>query len=150
MDALSRFLMFLALLTAIGSVYAENGKPTPIGVWRVIGDKSGESEALVRISERDGVYEGRITLIYPRPGVDPDARCELCPGTRKNQPVKGLLILSGLRHVENEFLGGEILDPDSGDLYQCSLRVSDDNRRLFVRGFIGIALFGRTQTWLRE
>lgn len=142
--------MFLALLTVIGCAIAEGGKPTPIGVWRVIGDKSGEPEALVRISEHEGVYEGRITAIYPRPDVDPDARCELCPGVRRNQPVKGLLILSGLQRVGNEFQGGEILDPDSGDLYQCHLKVSDDNRRLFVRGFIGISLFGRTQTWLRE
>jgi len=123
---------------------------TPIGVWQVIGDDSGQPEALVRISERNGTYEGRLIEVLPRPGVDPAARCELCPGERRHQPLKGLLVLTGLQRRGNLFEGGEILDPDSGDIYRCSLSVSDDNRKLFIRGYLGISLFGRTQTWLRQ
>lgn len=144
------FVCLFALSTWAGCVIAEGEGPTPVGIWRVIGDKSGEVEALVRISERNGVYEGRITTVFPRPDVDPEARCELCPGARKDQPIKGLIILTGLRRVGTDFKDGEILDPDSGDLYRCNLKVSDDNRKLFVRGFVGFSLFGRTQTWLRE
>ncbi|MGE5472441.1 MAG: DUF2147 domain-containing protein [Bacteroidota bacterium] len=148
---MSRFCLLLLLLSVSTSgALATPESPSPVGVWRVISDQSGEVEALVRISERDGVYEGRITGIFPRPGVSSDARCERCSGTRKDQPVNGMLILSGLRRVGQEFKDGEILDPDTGELYRCKLNVSDDNRRLFVRGYIGLSLFGRTQTWLRE
>jgi uncharacterized protein (DUF2147 family) len=124
--------------------------PTPAGTWRVIGDTSGEAEALVAISERNGQFEGRIVKLLARPGVDPDALCEACTGAQRNQPVRGLTILSGLRRDGDEYSGGEILDPDSGEIYRCKMTLSADNRTLMVRGFIGISLFGRTQTWLRE
>jgi len=45
--------------------------------------------------------------------------------------------------------GGEILDPDGGSIYRCKLHPVDDGSKLEVRGFIGISLFGRSQTWTR-
>jgi len=143
--------VFLAAMLILSSpAPATEGEPTPLGVWRVIGDISGEAEALVRINERDGVYEGTIVEVFARPGVAPDSRCELCPGERKDQPVKGLTILTGLTRHGDKYDGGEILDPDSGDLYRCMVSVSADNRKLYVRGYLGFSLFGRTQTWLRQ
>lgn len=145
-----RIFTALIVVSVFGSAFGDVEGMTPVGVWRVLGDKSGEAEALVRITEHDGAYEGRIITLFARPGVNPDARCEACPGPRKNLPVKGLVIMTGLRRVGTEYKDGEILDPDSGDLYRCNLKVSEDNRKVFVRGFIGVSLFGRTQTWLRE
>lgn len=148
---MKRFCLLLMLLPIWPSTsFAVSENPSPVGVWRVIGDKTGEVEALVSIVEHDGVYEGRVTSIFPRPEISPDARCERCSGARKDQPVKGMVILSGLKRVGQEFQGGEILDPDTGELYRCQMHLSDDNRRLFVRGYLGLSLFGRTQTWLRD
>lgn len=146
-----RALSVVALLLALAAALPVQGAgATPVGTWRVIGDKSGKAEALVSISEHDGIYEGRIVAVLPRPDVDPDGRCELCPGARRNQPLCGLAILTGLRRQGGRYGGGEILDPDTGEIYRCELDVSEDNRELHVRGFIGIPLFGRTQTWIRE
>lgn len=141
---------WLALCRLRLGTLAASGGGTPVGQWLVIGDQSGEAEAVVRISEREGTFEGRIVRILSRPGVDPNARCEQCPGERKNQPVNGLLILSGLRQRGDDYRDGDILDPDSGETYRCSLKLSADHRKLFIRGHIGISLFGRTQTWIRE
>lgn len=135
----------LCLLAALA--HAES---SPAGVWRVMGDDGLEAEALVRITERDGVFEGRIVHLVPRPGIAPDARCELCPGNRRGAPVLGMTILSGVRRVSDEYRGGTILDPESGDEYRCVLRLSPDGRRLTVRGYVGIAMFGRSQVWQRE
>lgn len=142
--------VFAILLLVASALAYGGGAPSPVGLWRVFGDKSGEAEALVRVSERDGVFEGMVVTVFARPGVDPAALCELCPGERKNRPVQGMTILTGLRRDGAEYGGGVILDPDSGELYRCKLRVSDDNLKLHVRGFIGIPLVGRTQTWVRE
>ncbi len=139
---------FTILLCVAASAAASPA--TPVGTWRVIVDTSGEAEAMVAITERDGLFEGKIIQVFARPGVDPDASCELCPGARRNQPVRGLTILSGLRRDGDEYTGGEILDPDSGEIYRCKMTLSADSRKLQVRGFIGFAVFGRTQTWLRE
>ena len=48
-----------------------------------------------------------------------------------------------------EYGGGEILDPDTGGIYRSSMTLSPDGRRLTVRGYIVIPLFGRTQEWGR-
>jgi uncharacterized protein (DUF2147 family) len=146
-----RFLLFAGCFGIALACGAEgSATPTPLGTWRVIGDVSHEPEALVTVEEVDGQYVGRIAQVLPRPGIDVNGVCEACPGARKNQPLRGLVILEGLRRHGDEFSGGTILDPDSGELYRCTMSVSPDNRRLFVRGYIGISLFGRTQTWLRE
>jgi uncharacterized protein (DUF2147 family) len=129
---------------------AAASQPTPAGTWRVIGDTSGEAEALVAISEHDGQYEGKIVQLFARPDIDPDAICELCAGAQRNQPVRGLTILTGMRKDGDEYAGGNILDPDTGKIYRCKMALSADNRRLLVRGFIGLSVFGRTQTWVRE
>ena len=56
----------------------------------------------------------------------------------------------GLKKDGNEFKGGEILDPENGKIYRCKMKLVDGGKKLDVRGFIGIALIGRTQTWWRE
>jgi len=147
---LIQFIVALFLLPFATLTLAEGITPSPVGIWRVIGDSTNEAEALVRVSERNGFYEGQIVKIFPRPGVAPDAICELCPAPLRNKPVQGLTILTGLRQDGDKYTGGEILDPDSGEIYRCQITLSADNRKLQVRGFIGISLFGRTQTWLRE
>ena len=47
------------------------------------------------------------------------------------------------------FTGGDILDPDSGSVYRCKMHLEQDGTRLSVRGYIGFALLGRSQTWQR-
>ena len=42
------------------------------------------------------------------------------------------------------------LDPEKGKVYGVKLTLADDGRKLNVRGFLGVSLLGRTQTWLRE
>lgn len=142
-------LRFFALLLLFAGTACASPL-TPDGLWRVIGDKSGEAEALILISEKNGVYEGKITRVFPRKDVDPAALCELCPGKLKNRPVQGLTILTGMKRSGNEFKGGEILDPDSGDTYRCSMKLSADGQKLLLRGYILVPLLGRTQTWIRE
>src|SRR5207237_1057156 len=44
---------------------------------------------------------------------------------------------------------GEILDPDEGRVYRCTVTLIDGGAKLEVRGYVGISLFGRTQLWLR-
>lgn len=137
---------FLLFLLWAGTVFAA----TPEGTWRVIGDRSGEAEALVSITVHEGQYEGKVVKVFPRPGIDPSALCEQCPGDLKNRPVQGLTILKGMRRSGDEFTGGAILDPDTGEVYRCSMKLSEDGSKLQLRGYVMIPLFGRSQTWLRE
>lgn len=124
------------------------------GLWSQVDEKTGKVQALVRIVEiAPEQYEGFIEKIFIAPGEDPNPRCEDCKGTRRNQPVLGMRIITGLKRASSKgelYHHGEILDPDSGDTYRLKITLLDSGKKLDVRGFVGIALFGRSQIWLRE
>ena len=84
-----------------------------------------------------------------RDSEDPEKRCTKCTDARKDLVLRGMAIVTGMRVVDGEYSGGEILDPDTGGVYRSSMRLSEDGRRLTVRGYIGIPLFGRSQEWVR-
>ena len=80
-----------------------------------------------------------------------DALCDLCSDERKGQKVLGMTILRGARPDADKALweGGDVLDPNNGKVYKLRLKPIDGGKKLEVRGFIGMALLGRTQTWIR-
>ncbi len=123
---------------------------TPAGLWRTIDDHSGKEKSLVRIIEINGEFRGTIERLFREPSEDPNPNCEKCPGDKKNKPVIGMMILTGLKKDKDQWSGGEILDPQNGKTYKCKVWLEDKGRELHVRGFIGMALLGRTQVWKRE
>lgn len=139
-----RLILALTLLLA-GPVLAAG--PSPVGIWRTIDDKTGRERSLVQIEETDGVLHGRVLST-----VDPaDAAhvCEKCDDDRKGQPVIGLEIIRGMRPDGDSWGEGRVLDPETGHIYHGTMRLEDGGRKLVLRGYIGISLFGRSQTWLR-
>lgn len=135
----------LACVAISGRVWAEG---SPAGIWRTYDDQDGLPASLVQIEERNGLLEGRVVKLLSRPGHDANAKCVNCEGEHKNQPITGMRIMWEMKQNGDEFSGGSIFDPDSGKTYGCKLRVVGD--KLSVRGFVGMALFGRTQVWVRE
>jgi uncharacterized protein (DUF2147 family) len=136
----------LALIA--GAIMALASEPTPTGLWRTIDDKTGKARGSVRVYESNGEIFGRIES-----SVDPkDARekCDKCSDERKDQPVIGLVILRGMKKNGEEYAGGDILDPETGVVYRCKLRMAEAGRKLVLRGYIGAPLFGRSQIWIRE
>lgn len=125
----------------------------PIGVWRTIDDVTGKPRAIVQISETgDKTLVGRILKLYPQPGQVQKEICTACEGKRHNQRLVGLTVMEHLKRNKDkadEWNEGEILDPKTGKVYTCNLRVVDNGQKLNVRGFIGLPLFGRTQTWVK-
>jgi uncharacterized protein (DUF2147 family) len=125
-----------------------------IGTWKTIDDEGpnkGKASSHIEVFEKNGVYFGKITKLLIDP---PDKVCDKCPGDLKNKPLIGMIIVKDMKKTGNvdrklgeEFTGGTILDPDSGDIYKCKMWVKDDV--ITARGFIGISLFGRSQEWQR-
>jgi uncharacterized protein (DUF2147 family) len=138
-------LVVLALSTSVGSCRAES-EPDIVGVWKTYDDATGRPAAVVRIFVERDAYVGRVEQV-----LDPEApsRCPKCTGARHDQPIVGMLILTGLRRVDERYAGGEILDPDDGQVYRVEARLIDHGRRLSLRGYIGLPIFGRSQVWQR-
>lgn len=127
---------------------------TPVGSWKTIDDVTGQPKAIIHIWETpNGVLYGRILRIFPSHGKDQNELCTACQGAKHNQRMVGMVILNGLTQDQenmSKWSGGEILDPKNGKTYHCTIEVVDGGRKLNVRGYVGVSLFGRTQTWLRE
>ena len=72
-----------------------------------------------------------------------------CPGDKKNAPMMGLVIVWGMQRHGAKYENGSIMDPRDGSIYHAQMEVSPDGQKLFVRGYLGVSLFGQTQTWDR-
>ncbi|HYA20037.1 MAG TPA: DUF2147 domain-containing protein [Burkholderiales bacterium] len=121
---------------------------SPVGLWKIVDDQTGQPRAIIRITETNGEFQGTIEKGL-RPGENENSICEKCEGSRHNQRLLGMAIVTGIRKQGDEYAGGEILDPDNGTVYRCKMRLEDGGTKLQVRGFVGVSLFGRTQTWVR-
>jgi len=122
---------------------------TPVGLWKSIDDETKTEKSLVRITETGGTLSGKIEKL-----MDPtkqDAKCDKCSDARKDQPVLGMTIITGVRASSDKTLweGGEILDPNNGKSYKVRIKPLDSGKKLEVRGYIGAPMLGRTQTWIR-
>jgi uncharacterized protein (DUF2147 family) len=119
---------------------------SPIGLWKTIDDKTGAARAIVRIYEQHGLLFGKIEGSFT-PGAEHRV-CAVCDDERKDQPMLGLIIIRNMKHTDDEYSGGDILDPDTGRVYRCKMHV-EGGTRLVLRGYIGFSLLGRNQTWQR-
>jgi uncharacterized protein (DUF2147 family) len=123
---------------------------SPAGLWKNIDDSTGKPRALIRITESNGTLQGRIEKVFPGPNESQNPKCEKCEGANKDAPIVGLVILSGLKKDGEDYAGGQILDPDNGKTYSSKVRLTDSGKKLSVRGYLGVPMLGRSQTWLRQ
>ncbi len=116
-----------------------------LGKWTTIDDSSGQPRSVVELTEKGSRVFGRIIKLYPNPGEEPDPVCDKCPedDERFKKKVIGLEIIRNMRWSNKELTEGNILDPESGKIYRCSIWLEGD--KLSVRGYWGP--FYRTQTW---
>jgi uncharacterized protein (DUF2147 family) len=139
----------VAFFLATASVLAM-AQNTPVGLWRTIDDDGKTEKSTVRITSAGGVLTGKVEHI-----TDPakaNEKCVKCEDDRKDQPIVGMVIISGAKQDAEEtdkWTGGMILDPAKGSSYKLILKTTDGGKKLDVRGYIGSPMFGRTQTWIR-
>ena len=137
----------LATMLFAGAAWAQN--TSPIGLWKTIDDESGKPKALVRITEENGALQGKIEKLFRGPNEDQNPKCGECKDSRKDQPLVGMTIVSGLKKDGNDYTGGEILDPAKGKVYKSKASLSDGGKKFNVRGYVGMPMFGRSQVWMR-
>jgi uncharacterized protein (DUF2147 family) len=146
------FLLILAGAATLLPLHAFAQEKSPAGVWKTIDDHSGKAKALIRISEANGEYKGKIEKLFRAPEEEQNPKCDKCEDARKGQPLIGMTILSGMKPDQQDtaaYTGGQILDPENGKVYKSKMTLADDGKKLNVRGYIGLPLLGRTQTWVR-
>ena len=136
-----------ALLLAPGA-WAQNAGP--VGLWKSVDDVSGKPRALVRISESNGEFIGKIEKLFVDKNADPAPLCTPCKGSKKDQAVIGMTILEGLTFDGAAYSGGKLLDPEMGTVYKGKVTMLENGKKLSMRGYVGLPMFGRSQTWIRQ
>ena len=119
-----------------------------IGVW-----KSGEGNAMVRIYKNGDKYQGKVVWLKEpidtetgKPKLDKNHPDE----SVRSRPVLGLVNIWGFVYKGDKVWDeGNIYDPKNGNTYSCTIKLESANT-LEVRGFIGVSLIGRTDTWTRQ
>ena len=117
------------------------------GKWENIDEETGKVDSLIEVYEKEGKAYAKIVEITDTERRD--ALCENCTGKKKNKPILGMHILTGLKKDGEEWSGGKILDPKNGKEYKCYITLENKDK-LKIRGYIGFAMFGRTAYWHRK
>jgi uncharacterized protein (DUF2147 family) len=140
----------LAGVLLAGSMTAMAQSTSPVGTWQTIDDHTGQPKALVQISDDgSGALNGKVIKGLGS-NDQPDRRCTACTDARKDQLILGMTIINDMKKDGDAWDNGQILDPENGKLYKCKMHLEDGGNKLVVRGYIGVSLLGRSQTWVRQ
>lgn len=146
------FLLLVSCFTlwaGTTSFRTQPGNPDAIvGVW-----KTGEGNAMVRIYKNGDKYQGKIVWLKEpndpetgKPKIDKNHPDE----SSRTRPILGLVNVWGFVPTEkNVWEGGNIYDPKNGNTYSCTIKMTGPNS-IDVRGYIGVSLIGRSDTWTRQ
>ena len=140
-------LAFVAIIIAGFQLSAQNDADAILGVWL-----NGEGTGHIKIEKIGTKYYGKIVWLKEpidketgKPKVDkknPNA-------AMRNTPILGYRVLRDFVYEgDKKWKEGLIYDPKKGEDYKCNITMINTNT-LDVRGFIGISLIGRTDTWKR-
>lgn len=118
-----------------------------VGTW-LNGTKRGH----VQIYKQGDKYFGKLVWltepndpVTKKPKVDsknPDAKLQ-------SRPLMNMNIMTNFEFDgDNVWDEGKIYNPEDGKTYSCKMTLKNPNT-LDVRGYVGISLIGKTQTWTR-
>ena len=143
-----RFALAVAFLLSATALVAQNLTPqqqAAIGHWQIIKNGRPSGAEVVTYLE-NGKLVGKITK--GDTDKDPNGLCTKCSGDLKNQKIVGMVFLRGFSPDGDGWSGGTVVDPDNGKEYQGKIKAIGTDT-LYLRGYVGISLFGRTETWKR-
>lgn len=139
-----RFVILFLALVLSSTAFAQQKVKAPTGLWLTENQRSVIE--LYQCKEGQPLLCGRIAWIIDG-GMQFDTKNP--DASKHTQPLCGMTILSGLKmDGPTYWSGGKVYKADEGDTYDASMTILSDNM-VEMRGFMGISMLGKTQTWKR-
>ena len=141
------FLFILVVFVLSSKAYSQTAEAEAlVGLWA-----PSSGKARVQIYKKGDKYSGRI--VWLKEPNDAAGKAKLDRNNPdeelRKKPLLGYVMLKDFVYKsKNLWEEGTIYDPENGSTYSCNIELIDSNT-LEVRGFIGVAIFGRTDTWKR-
>ena len=140
-------LLLAASISGLAGVALADA-PSAVGFW-----VTPEGGSVVQIMPCDSGLCGAVVglRLTRKPGEvafdvhNPDK-------TKRDHAICGLMMAGSLKPVKgstSKWEDGWVYDPDSGSTYKAEMKL-DGPDKLDLRGYLGISLFGRTMSWVRE
>ncbi|NUM79790.1 DUF2147 domain-containing protein [bacterium] len=131
-----------------------------LGLWL-----NEEGTAKIEIYKQDGKFFGKIVWLKDPTYTEKDVKDENHPSVKlgaqkvdfknpdaahQNDPILGLVILRNFNYDadDEEWVDGKIYDPKKGADYKAFMKLENPDK-LYLRGYIGFSLIGRTSYWSR-
>ena len=136
---------FVLLLTLISFAGLAQNKDAIIGQWI-----NATGEAHVDITKRGQKYFGKIVWLKDAKDEKDIVKTDLKNpnASLRSKPILGLEILRNFIFEDGKWTNGKIYDPKSGKTYKCNMTMKGRDV-LNMRGYVGISLIGRSETWKR-
>ncbi len=145
-----KYILSLAFVMTVFSLSMRaepvlGGADDIVGVWL-----NGSGKGHIQIYKQGDKYYGKIVWLKEpndekgNPKMDVNNPKEAL----RSKPLVGAVILRDFVFDDNEWNSGRIYDPQNGKEYKCYMKLKDPNT-LNVRGYVGVSLLGRTESWTR-
>jgi uncharacterized protein (DUF2147 family) len=117
-----------------------------VGVW-----EPSHGKAKIKVTKIGEKYYGKIVWLKEPNDEKGNAKVDKNnpDESLRSTPLMGYRILKDFVYKgNNTWEDGTIYDPENGSTYSCVIKLKDDNT-MDVRGYIGVSMIGRTDTWKR-
>jgi uncharacterized protein (DUF2147 family) len=140
-----KLILLLSILLSAAPMTAPPSADAILGVWA-----NGSGKGHIQIFKSGGKYNGKIIWLREPNGKDGKPKIDRHnpdPGKR-TQPVMGMVMLRGFVFDDGEWTNGHIYNPSDGKEYKAYIKMNNANE-ITVRGYVGISLIGKSDTWTR-
>jgi uncharacterized protein (DUF2147 family) len=136
-------VFFFLIIAVVSKTFAQTGEGAIVGKW-----ESDKKDVRMEFFKSGNEYQAR--LLWGNQIVESDGKTSKKDIRNPNEKLRsrniiGIVSLTGLKWDGEEYTGGKIYNPPSGDTYKC--KVWTKNGKLYLRGFLGVALLGQTASF---